>query len=133
MPKHKSRNRNWSRSGPGRQLGGRPQIPTFNRNEEFAAGITRLANAYEVMNAGNAAGQCNFHLEDGSPCANGLDGNHSIQEKILDRLAVNGHVKTFPRDIHNTKNRFIDEDPARRELFVCPTQMAPVDIGVNEA
>ena len=85
------------------------------------------------MNSGNPAEQCNFHLEDGSACANGLDGNHSIQEKILDRLAVNGHVKTFPRDIHNTKNRFIDEDPARRELFVVQRRWPPVDIGVNEA
>ena len=85
------------------------------------------------MNSGNPTDQCNFQLEDGKACGNGLDGNHSIQEKILDRLAVNGHVKTFPKDIHNIKNRFIDEDPARRELFVVQHRWPPVDIGVNEA
>ena len=133
MSKRKTRDRNWSHSGHRRQRDGSPQLPTFNRNAEFAAGITRLARAYEVMNSGDPAGQCNFQLKDGSPCANGLDGNHSIQEKILDRLAVKGHVKTFPRDIHNIKNRFIDEDPARRELFVVQRRWSPVDIGVNEA
>ena len=85
------------------------------------------------MNSGNAGGRCSFLFEDGSVCDNGLDGNHSIQEKILDRLAVKGHVKTFPRDLQNIKNRFIDQDPERRAVYAVQQRWPPIDIGVNEA
>ena len=133
MTRKNSRDRNSPHLDPGQLRDGRPQIPTFVRNEEFAAGIARLARAYEVMNAGSPTGWCNFQPEGDMPCTRRPVGNHSIQEKILDRLAVRGHVKTFPRDIRNLKNRFIDEDPERRDLLTAQGRWAPVDIGVNEA
>ena len=108
-------------------------FPTFVRNKAFGARIAKLAKAYEVMNAGNSGGRCGFLLEDGSVCDNSLDGNHSIQEKILDLLAVRGHVKTFPRDLQTIKNRFIDQDPERREVYAVQRRWPPTLVGVNEA
>ena len=129
----RSGNRNWSNSGSGQQRDRGSQPPAFVRNREFAAAIDGLTRAYEAMSAGNPAGKCNFQLEDGLTCADELDGNHSIQEKILDRLAVNEHVKTFPRDIQRIKNRIIEKDSARREIFAVQGRWTPIDIHVNEA
>ena len=133
MPGENSGDRNSPNLGPGQMRDRLPRLPTFERNEEFAAGIARLARAYEVMNSGSPTGTCNFQSEGDIPCTRRPDGNHSIQEKILDRIADRGHVKTFPRDIRNVKNRIIDENPEHRELFTAQGRWTPVDVGVHEA
>ena len=133
MPKKNSGDRNSPNPGLGQMRDRLPRLPTFERNEEFSAGIARLARAYEVMNSGSPTGRCNFQSEGDIPCMRRLVGNHSIQEKILDRIADRGHVKTFPRDIRNVKNRIIDENPEHRDPFTAQGRWTPADVGVNEA
>ena len=111
-----------------------PNPLPFKRDHYFGTRMNLLVKAHKAMTGDGPSAHCTFIDEGARKCFSRLNNNHTIQEKLLYRMAHGtGHVKSFPRDILSIRHRWIDEKPERRRPFHVDGRWPPIRLGVGDA
>ena len=97
----------------------RPMKPVFKTGKELGEALDALYELFALIDTGSPKPRCLVPLRDGGPCRHVPTGSHSIQERILNRFAKEGHVKTFPTDMRTALRRLTSKKDVyyRSSLF----------------
>ena len=101
--------RSGTESLPTFQASARP-MPVIKTGKALGEAVRKLKQLSELLESGTPSARCLVRLGNGQDCPSRPISSHSIQRKLLHRLASDGYIKTFPTQLPAILHRLIAPD-----------------------
>ena len=107
--------------------------PRFNKDRDFGEVMDSLDRYQHLLVGRQHRSRCLFPIGNGAHCNQPAVDGHTIQESILESMATDGHVKSFPRDMSSLKSRLVEHQKAESKTFYEQRRWSTGDVGIKEA